>query len=82
MTRLLNKGQFVLQHKWQQLGLSLDLSDFTDAEAVASIMRITNGNLGLFAYPPKIPNLNRRESKVGMQAGQLTHPNRSMSGYW
>jgi DNA transposition AAA+ family ATPase len=24
--------QFVLQHKWQQLGLSLDLSDFTDVE--------------------------------------------------
>jgi DNA transposition AAA+ family ATPase len=39
--------QFVLQHKWQQLGLALDLSDFTDAEAAASIRRITSGNFRL-----------------------------------
>lgn len=39
--------QFVLQHKWQQLGLKLDLSDFTDAESVTAITRITNGNFRL-----------------------------------
>jgi len=38
---------FVLQHQWQQLGLTLDLSDFTDAEAVATIIRITGGNFRL-----------------------------------
>lgn len=36
----------VLQHKWQQLGLTLD-SAGADAEAVATISRITGGNLRL-----------------------------------
>jgi hypothetical protein len=36
--------QFILAHKWQQLGLHLTQDDFTDAEAVAAITRITTGN--------------------------------------
>ena len=39
--------QFVLRQKWQQLGLDLDMNDFTDAESVAAITRITNGNFRL-----------------------------------
>lgn len=39
--------QFVLEHKWQQLGLSLNCNDFTDAESIAAITRITNGNFRL-----------------------------------
>lgn len=38
---------FILQHKWEQLGLSLDENDFTDAEAVAAIIRTTGGNFRL-----------------------------------
>lgn len=39
--------QFILEHKWEELGTSLDPSDFTDTEAVASIIRITAGNFRL-----------------------------------
>ena len=39
--------QFILVHKWQQLGLNLTPDDFTDAEAVAAITRITAGNFRL-----------------------------------
>jgi DNA transposition AAA+ family ATPase len=38
---------FVLTRHWKRLGLTLDLTDFTDAQAVASIGRITRGNFRL-----------------------------------
>ncbi len=36
-----------VQHKWAQLGLTLSADDFTDAESVAAIVRITGGNFRL-----------------------------------
>lgn len=39
--------QFLLAHKWRQLGLTLAPDDFTDAEAVAVIARMTGGNFRL-----------------------------------
>ena len=39
--------RFILEHKWEQLGLELRVEDFTGAEAVATILRITAGNLRL-----------------------------------
>ncbi len=38
---------FVLTRHWQKLGLQLDGADFTDAQAIASIARITGGNFRL-----------------------------------
>ena len=39
--------RFILDHKWQKLNRYLDMDDFTDAEAVAAIIRITGGNFRL-----------------------------------
>ena len=38
---------FVLTRHWRSLGLNLDDTDFTDAQAIASIARITDGNFRL-----------------------------------
>lgn len=38
---------FVLTRHWRRLGLTLDLGDFTDAQAVAAVARITRGNFRL-----------------------------------
>jgi DNA transposition AAA+ family ATPase len=43
----LDETHFILTQKWQQLGLNLQPEDFTDAEAVAAIIRITGGNFRL-----------------------------------
>lgn len=39
--------EFVLKHHWEKLGLSLSPNDFTDQEAMASVIRITAGNFRL-----------------------------------
>jgi hypothetical protein len=38
---------FVLSRHWRKLGLALDLTDVTDAHAVAAVSRITRGNVRL-----------------------------------
>lgn len=38
---------FVLSRHWKKLGLTLNLDDFTDAQAVAAVSRITRGNFRL-----------------------------------
>ena len=53
---------FVLTRRWRDLGLSLDDADFTDAQAVAAIVRMTGGNFRLlhrlFVQIERIPRLN------------------------
>jgi DNA transposition AAA+ family ATPase len=39
--------RFVLTHKWAELGLAFAPDDYTDAEALAAIARITGGNFRL-----------------------------------
>ncbi|MFZ2175795.1 MAG: AAA family ATPase [Rhodococcus sp. (in: high G+C Gram-positive bacteria)] len=38
---------FVLERHWNRLGLALNADDFTDAEAIAAVARITGGNFRL-----------------------------------
>lgn len=53
---------FVLTRHWQRLGLTLDLTDFTDAQAVAAVGRITRGNFRLvhrlFAQIERVLGIN------------------------
>jgi len=39
--------RFILEHKWKQIGVNLQPDDFTDVEAIATVIRITGGNFRL-----------------------------------
>jgi DNA transposition AAA+ family ATPase len=53
---------FVLQHHWATAGLKLSADDFTDAEAIAAVHRITSGNFRLvqrlFAQITRVLEIN------------------------
>ncbi len=55
--------RFILAHKWSELGLSFAPDDFTDAEALAAISRITGGNFRLvqrlFAQIERVLEINQ-----------------------
>lgn len=54
--------EFLFEHHWQNLGLTLDKKLFSDVEAIKTIARITNGNFRLlqriFAQIQRIKELN------------------------
>ena len=58
--------QFILAHHWKRFGLRLARTDFSDSEAVASIVRITGGNCRLlqrlFAQIGRILEVNHLSS--------------------
>ena len=57
--------RFLLEQKWQELGVGLDLSTFDDVEAMTAVIRITGGNFRLlqrlFAQVARILEINHLE---------------------
>lgn len=64
----LNKDEthHILEYKWSELGVSIKLEDFSDYEAITSIIRITGGNFRLihrlFAQIDRILEINQLQS--------------------
>src|SRR5699024_4935902 len=56
----------ILKYKWEDLGLSMKLEDFSDYEAITTIIKITNGNFRpiqrLFMQIDRILEINNLET--------------------
>ncbi|MGH0973607.1 AAA family ATPase [Bacillus paranthracis] len=56
----------ILEYKWRELGLSIKLEDFSDYEAITSIIKITGGNFRLiqrlFTQIERILEINKLET--------------------
>jgi len=57
---------FVLQRHWKKLGLEMAEDEFTDAQAIAAVVRITSGNFRLlqrlFAQVERVMKINELSS--------------------
>lgn len=57
---------FVLDRHWKRLGRTLDADDFTDAQAIAAVERITRGNFRLlerlFPQITRVLKINRNRN--------------------
>ena len=68
--------RFILEWKWRELGLGLDVTEFDDIEALTALIRITDGNFRLvqrlFAQIGRILEINnlRRVSKDFVEAAR------------
>ncbi len=55
--------RFLLEQRWDQLGLTVDLTEFDDVEALTAIIRVTGGNFRLlqrlFAQIERILQVNQ-----------------------
>lgn len=56
----------ILQYKWEKLGFSIKMEDFSDYEAISSIIRITGGNFRLiqrlFSQIERILEINQLDT--------------------
>jgi hypothetical protein len=74
---------FVLAHHWQTLGLALFADDFTDAEAIAAVARITGGNFRLvhrlFAQIKRVLDINELRTVTPKSSKPPARPSSSRS---
>ena len=64
------------EYKWEALGLFIKLEDFSDYEAITSIIKITNGNFRLiqrlFSQIEKILEINELDTNNNRNSESCT----------